>query len=133
MNPNPYMQSQINPYMNRYQNQIPSNNIVWVQGVEGAKGYQLMPSSNVRLLDSENDGIFYIKSSDNVGMCNMRVFKYEEVQSTPNTPAPNMSEYVRKDELEAMLTMMLGGKTDEQSVSGNDEKSERKSSKQITK
>ena len=91
--------------------------IQWVQGIEGAKAYQLAPNSTVQLLDSENDGIFYIKTSDNIGMCNLRVFKYEEIKNTQPTPT-NMSEYVRKDELENLVNQMLGGKPSEQPLSG---------------
>ena len=73
-----------------------SNNITWVQGIEGAKAYQLMPGSNTILLDSENDGVFYIKVSDNVGMCSLRTFKYSEV--TESKP-----EYITRAELEEAL------------------------------
>ena len=110
-NPNP-IYPQYNPYMSQTQN----NGINWVQGIEGAKAYQLTPNSNVILMDSENEGRFYIKVSDNVGMCNLRVFKYEEISNTPNT-----SEFVTKAELkseiEGIINSMLGGKSNEQSVS----------------
>lgn len=108
---NQYMQNQYYPRMNGPQ-------ILWVQGIEGAKAYQLAPNSNVQLLDSENDGIFYIKTSDNIGMCNLRVFKYEEItEQKSNTIPTDLSDYVRKDELESLINSMLGGKSDEQTVS----------------
>lgn len=88
------------------------NGIIWVQGVEGAKAYPMQPSSNTILMDSENDGMFYIKVCDNVGMCTLRFFKYEEIKSTP-TPTIDMTGYVKKEDLksevEAMLNEMLGG------------------------
>ena len=119
---NPYPQYQHYPYIN-------NNNINWVQGIEGAKAYQLQPNSNIILMDSENDGIFYIKVSDNVGMCNLRIFKYEEITTT-STPV-NPDEYVKKadlrSEVENLVNSMLGGKVDEQSVSTT------KSNKTITK
>ena len=94
------------------------NGITWVQGVEGAKAYQLPPNSNAQLLDSENDGIFYIKVSDNVGMCTLRTFKYVEVTETAGGK-PDMAEYVRKDELQSLIEKLLQDKEveDEQSVS----------------
>ena len=56
-----------NPYMMNRQYQPQQNNgIIWVQGVEGAKAYHLIPNSNTTLLDSDNDGLFYIKTSDSV-------------------------------------------------------------------
>ena len=121
---NPMMSMYPNPYM---QNNVPQshNGINWVQGVEGAKAYQLQPNSNTILLDSENDGIFYIKVSDNVGMCNLRTFKYEEITNTPSNNI-DLSGYVRKDELESLVNSMLGG-SNEQSISTT------KSNKTITK
>ena len=97
-----------------------NNGINWVQGVEGAKAYQLTPNSNVQLMDSENDGIFYIKTSDNIGMCNLRTFKYEEI--VEKSTKPDMSEYVKKSELQDLLNSMLGGTSDEQSISTNEHK-----------
>ena len=95
------------PYMNPTQG---VNEIRWVQGIEGAKAYSLQPNSNVQLLDSENDGIFYIKTSDNIGMCNLRVFQYTEITDNANiTKSQNLSEYVRKDELENLIKSYLGG------------------------
>lgn len=114
MNNQMYPQS----YVNRPYTQ--SNNITWVQGIEGAKAYQLMPNSNAILMDSENDGRFYIKVSDNVGMCTLRTFSYEEITSTPTT---DMSQYVTKDELNTLIQNLLGGQTDEQSLPATKSKS----------
>lgn len=78
MQSNPYLQQRPNPF---YQQQA-NNGILWVQGIEGAKAWQLSPNSNVILMDSENDGRFYIKISDNVGMCNLRIIAdYQVMQS----------------------------------------------------
>ena len=90
-----------------------TNGINWVQGIEGAKAYQLSPNSNVILMDSENDGRFYIKVSDNVGMCTLRSFSYTEITSQPKSA--DMSEYVTRKELEDALR----GIKYEQSVSTN--------------
>lgn len=101
---------QNNPYMNRNLTGIPQSSINWVQGIEGAKAFQIVPNSNAMMLDSENDGIFYIKVSDSVGMCNLRIFKFEEI--TEKQQKPNMDEYVKKSELEALINSMLGGNND---------------------
>lgn len=109
---NPYTQVQRNTYVPPNFNQ---NSIQWVQGIEGAKAFQLLPKSNAIMLDSENEGIFYIKVSDDAGMCNLRTFKFTEISN--ETPVkPNMDEYVKKSELEDILNRMLGGQTNEQSV-----------------
>ena len=58
--------------------QQPSNSIVWVQGVEGAKAYPVGAGNSVLLMDSE-DSVFYIKSTDASGMPQpLRVFDYKE-------------------------------------------------------
>ena len=85
------------------------NGIIWVQGIEGAKAYQLMPNTNAVLLDSENDGKFYIKIADNVGMCTLRIFKYEEITDTN-------PQYGNREELTAILQEMLR-ENNEQSIS----------------
>lgn len=117
---------------NPYTVQQNQDHINWVQGIEGAKAWQMQPSKNTVLMDSENDGVFYIKSCDQVGMCSLRVFKYEEVTQQMKQPSQpiDLSEYVKKSELESLIKSMVGGKTDEQIVS-TDESG--KSKKLITK
>ena len=75
MIPNFYPQQPLYP-----KSPTPNNGIVWVQGIEGAKAYQMNPNSNIQLMDSENNGIFYIKVTDNIGMANLRVFHYTETR-----------------------------------------------------
>lgn len=118
-----------NPYM-PYQNQVfpyqkpTSNGITWVQGIEGAKAYQMMPNSNTILLDSENDGIFYIKVSDNVGMCNLRTFKYEEINEQPKVAPVNLDNYVTKSELDKIINDLKGAMTNgKQSIQSAKQKS----------
>lgn len=130
MNQNQFGNSMMNPMNNQFGNQYQSrfyptqNGIIWVQGIEGAKAYQLAPNSNTVLLDSENDGIFYIKVSDNIGMCSLRLFRFEEITEQPSTQATvDMSMYVRRDELEQLLKQFEGGKVDgEQVISTNESK-----------
>ena len=118
------------PFQQQYQTQMyqrpQTNGIVWVQGIEGAKAYQLLPNSNAILMDSENDGRFYIKVSDNVGMCNLRVFRYEE-ETQKTTPQIDLSNYVTRQELETAIANMRGTKN-EQSVSTNAKPSNTKQS-----
>lgn len=105
-----------NQYMNPYTNQYKPNNqtnITWVQGIEAAKAYQLPSSSSALLMDNENDGIFYIKVSDNIGMCTLRTFRYEEIVET--VPAQvDTSIYITKDEFYSELEKLRGGLIDGQ-------------------
>lgn len=95
------MYQNYNPYYGAQQ----SNGIIWVQGIEGAKAYQMMPNTNVILLDSENDGVFYIKICDSVGMCTLRIFNYHEVEEQKKTEGvvPDLTQYVTKSELKEAL------------------------------
>jgi hypothetical protein len=91
-----------------------NNGINWVQGLEGAKAYQLTPNSNIILLDSEQDR-FYIKTADNIGMCTLRTFDFTEVTEDKTTQAPikntiDMSNYVTRKELNDALSRIKGGK-----------------------
>ena len=115
--PNNFQQP-MNPYLNKPMEQ--SNGIIWVQGIEGAKAYQMPPNSNIQLMDSENDGVFYIKVTDNIGMATLRVFRYSEVTSREmKKDTPDLSEYVKKSELNDLINGLLQERevSNEQSVS----------------
>ena len=112
---NPTMTNPMFPQMN-YNIPQPHNGIKWVQGIEGAKASQLSPNSNDIFLDSENEGIFYIKVSDNVGLCTLRKFRYEEITDTP-TVNVDMNGYVKKDELASLVRSIIKENRNEQSVS----------------
>ena len=103
-------------YMNNYypysRPQVPATNISWVQGIEGAKAQQIQPGGSLLLLDSESDH-FYIKVCDQYGICSpLKIYKFEEVVqpapaapqiSSETAPAPDLSEYVKKSELEQLI------------------------------
>ena len=111
-NVNNGMMNQRNPYST-----TPTNNIIWVNGIEGAKAWQLNPNSMVILLDSETDGKMYIKVSDSIGMPNLRIFNYtEEIPSVhvTNNSDLDLSQYVKKDELEKLIKEFI---SNEQSIS----------------
>ena len=89
--------------------QVPGNNIIWVQGIEGAKAQQIQPNTSLLLLDSESDH-FYMKVCDQYGIClPLRTFKFEEELPVTQTAviaptsAPDMSQYVTKAELEEFI------------------------------
>ena len=106
----------MNPYQNHYQYTQPTNGITWVQGIEGAKAFQMTPNSNAVLLDSDTDGIFYIKVSDNIGMCSLRIFKYEEIQQGSNNNSVDLSNYVTKDELGELIDKRVKERLNEKST-----------------
>lgn len=89
----------------------PTYGLIWVQGEEGAKSYQVAPGNSVQLMDSENP-VFYIKSVDASGIpLPLRVFDFVERtpgnSALPQTPIaaqpamPDLSRYVTQEELES--------------------------------
>ena len=116
-----------NPFYNQptFQNRMTNNNrITWVNGIEGAKALQIEPNSNILLLDSDIQGRMYIKTCDNIGMCNLRIFNYEEVaantQSRQNTEI-DTSNFVTKDEMNNAINeaiQLLKPKENEKSKGG---------------
>ena len=117
---NPYTPPPINPYVPKSMSAINSG-IIWVQGIEGAKAYQIPQNSNVILMDSEKNRM-YIKTSDNIGMCNLRIFDFTEITETSSSnnsivPQMDMSQFVTREELTKILQEYNEGAKNEQSVS----------------
>ena len=75
--------------------------IIWVQGLAGAKAYPVAAGRSAQLMDSE-DSLFYIKTTDASGMPQpLRIFKYEEIsEGAAQTPQIDTSDFVTKDELD---------------------------------
>ena len=89
------------------QNAQPSNGIIWVQGLAGAKSYLVSPNTTVQLWDSERQTI-YLKSADASGMPSIKTLDYTiREDKAPNLPlqgTENMQgiEYATKDDLKAL-------------------------------
>lgn len=85
-----------------------NNNIIWVDGEIGARGYPLYGINNqVILLDRSGDNYTcYIKVSDSTGRTSTRKFKMIEEFDEP-APQYNLSEYVKKDELQDLILSVL--------------------------
>ena len=60
-----------------------SNDMIWVQGLAGAKAYLVAPNTTVTLWDSESETI-YLKSCDSNGMPSMRILDIKERTETPS-------------------------------------------------
>lgn len=71
------------PYYN-FQPFQQKQELIKVNGIEGAKNYPLSPGSTVALFDAESD-IMYIKSMDAGGFPSIRTFSFSETTSTPST------------------------------------------------
>lgn len=90
----------------------PSTNLIWVQGIEGAKGYQVPNRSNTLLLDSENENTMYIISSDEVGMRKMRMFRFEEIE-IKQPGQVDMEKYCTKEDVKNIILEMMAAKKGE--------------------
>lgn len=70
--------------------QKPTNDIIWVQGEAGAKGYLVAPNNTVVLWDTENP-VIYVKTADASGIPSMRVLDFTERNSNSQNKAENSS------------------------------------------
>ncbi len=106
----PMMQQPMQPQMPNIQPTAPqtsqSNDIIWVQGSEGAKAYLVAPNNTVTLWDSESPTI-YLKTADANGVPSMRVLDFtERTANAPKSPAEHAckcgDKFIPKEELKAI-------------------------------
>lgn len=96
----PHVQSQ----NTQIQQQNPNTNMIWLQGESAAKSFPLAPGQTAQIMDSEQEGVMYIKSVDPNGMpLPLRIFDYTERKSQNSEPkrsseAVGSEEYVTKSE-----------------------------------
>ena len=76
--------SQMSPTQMSAPSQQQNNGMIWIQGVESAKAFQVAPNSTVVLWDSEQQ-CCYIKSADASGMPSMRILDYTIRSEAPRT------------------------------------------------
>lgn len=81
---------------NGLQGQIKS--LTRVNGLEGAKAFQVMPRETVALFDG-NDDVFYIKSADDGGFPTIKAYRFAEIDLTGAKPT---NDYVTKSEFEEL-------------------------------
>ena len=109
-----------NLYNQQQQTDAPLNNLLWVQGIEGAKALMLPPNSKIFCLDSEIENRAYIKISDELGATKLKKFELIEVIEDEKV-SHDLQDYVRKDELQDLIMGLLPDgkevKTDESTVS----------------
>ena len=73
-----------------------SNDMIWVQGLAGAKAYLVAPNTTVTLWDSENP-VIYLKSCDVNGMPSMKILDITERTETPSKSPSNEVEQPNKE------------------------------------
>lgn len=108
-----------------------NNGMIWIQGVESAKAFQVAPNSTVVLWDSEQQ-CCYIKSADASGMPSMRILDYtirsEAPRTAQNALYGNNTDIPTRQDLNAMQGQIdalkeqierLGGVERESALSAN--------------
>ena len=91
-----------------FQQQEQPQNLIRVNGLEGAKAYQMSANSTVALFDANND-LMYVKSTDGAGFPTIRTFAFNEVVANNNTVPENV-EYVTREEFNKLKEELLNGK-----------------------
>lgn len=93
-----------------YNPQPPALTINWVQGLEGAKAYSVLPNQEVMLMDSETN-VLYTKKADMQG----RIINFEiyDLVKREETATPNLSEYAKLSDLDKIVNDIVEKKLDE--------------------
>lgn len=81
----------------------PKENISWVNvnGLQGARDVQVQANQTAWLMDM-NSPVFYVKKADNMGVCTLKAYRFEEIN--PEQPTSNETQFATKDELNALKT-----------------------------
>ena len=87
--------NQFQPQLN--QPQISTQNLIRVNGIDGAKAYQMSANSTVALFDT-NEDIMYVKSTDGAGFPSIRTFSFTEIKE--NTKVSQNTDYISRQEFE---------------------------------
>ena len=98
--------NQFQPQLN--QPQLTTQNLIRVNGIDGAKAYQMPANSTVALFDN-NEDIMYIKTTDGAGFPAIRTFTFNEVVANTN-PIQDTADYVTRDEFNKLKEELLNGK-----------------------
>lgn len=74
-----------------------AQNLIRVNGIDGAKAYQMPANSTVALFDSNND-IMYVKSTDGAGFPSIRTFSFTETKK--EAKQVETTDYISRQEFE---------------------------------
>lgn len=86
-----------------------------VNGLEGAKQYQMNPNSEAALFDG-TDNIFFIKRTDGSNFPSIKAYRYEEIEIEKETKYVTMKDFENfKEELMNNVMQCVSGQPDKQS------------------
>lgn len=105
-----------NTVMNNYRpninNQPTTQQMSFVNGIEGAKGFIVPPNTSVFLMDSDAEQ-FFVKTADRNGMCNIKAYAFKEIQLDKQSTI-NTDNFVTKEEFNKFvqgLQTLIGANT----------------------
>ena len=86
-----------------YQTNNQFNQYAYVNGIEGAKSFQMQPNQTMMLMDSDSP-MCYMKSTNNIGQATLRYFKLVEVTESDLKPTATKvnPDYVLKSDFDAL-------------------------------
>ena len=105
----PGMQPPQNNYpQNQPQQSAQLNQYAFVNGIEGAKSYQVQPNQTILLMDSDNP-VCYMKTANAMGQSSLRYFRLQEINEqdtrdlmNPQGKQVNTTDYVLKADFDAL-------------------------------
>ena len=99
---NPYGPYPYSPYGNNNQPTTQINQYAFVNGVEGAKAYPVMPNQTMMLMDNDNP-IIFMKTANSLGQTTLRYFKMIEINENDLHVNNNPSvQYALQSDLDAI-------------------------------
>jgi hypothetical protein len=103
---------------------VPMQNVTWipVSGVQGAKDHIVQPGMTAWLMDN-NDTIFYVKASDNLGVTTLKAYRFAEISmDAPQAQsAVDPAQFVSREEFEQLknqIEQMTGRKPEKEANNG---------------
>lgn len=110
--PNYYQNSQqyqtAVPLPNNNVQNVTQSGIQWVQGKSAAQAFYVPPGQTILLMDSETPTL-YLKTTDQSGrpmpmvIYDLVEHKEENIQAEVQTKEPDLSEYVKRSEIEELI------------------------------
>ena len=106
---NYYPQMAYQPYQQQQPTQSNFQQLIKVNGVEGARAYQMTPNSSVALFDT-NEDLIYIKSTDGAGFPTIDTYRFNRVEEKPVPEVEYVSKEEMMEEIEKLRKEIKNGK-----------------------
>ena len=110
-----YFNNYTYPNYTQYSNN--NTNLIFVNGLEGARGYRIRPQQTMLLIDSTQSRI-YLKSTDNLGIETMKTYSIAEVENKEETDVDDRLNKI-EDNLNKIMEKIEGKKGEEVNESNN--------------